>query len=182
MGVTRAFVAIPMPEDAAARLAGLTRGLTVGRRVPEENLHLTLAFLGDVTDEGLEELHETLSAIRAAPVELTFCGLGTFGDDRPRALWAAVAAAPELAALQKQVEKASRKAGLAPEARRFVPHVTLVRLKGWREDAAPLARFLADRGGAAVPPVRAVAFSLMSSRLRPEGAVYEELARYPLVG
>ena len=180
--MTRAFVAIPMPEDAAARLAGLARGLTVGRRVPEENLHLTLTFLGDATDEGLEELHDTLSGIRAAPVELHFEGLGVFGEDRPRALWAAVAADAGLMALQKQVERAARMAGLTPEARRFVPHVTLARMKGWREDAGPLARFLTERGGASVPPLRAVAFSLMSSRLRPEGAVYEELARYPLFG
>jgi 2'-5' RNA ligase len=180
--MTRAFVAIPMPEDAAARLAALVRGLAVGRRVPEENLHLTLAFLGEVTDDGLEELHDTLSGLRAAPVELRFEGLGLFGEDRPRALWAAVAADPGLAALQKQVEKAARRAGLAPEARRFVPHVTLARFKGRREDTAPLARFLEGRGGAPVPPVRAVAFSLMSSRLRPDGAVYEELARYPLMG
>jgi 2'-5' RNA ligase len=84
--------------------------------------------------------------------------------------------------LQKQVDRAARKAGLSPEARRFVPHVTLARLKGRREDAGPLARFLGERGGGTVLPVRAVAFSLMSSRLRPEGAEYEELARYPLVG
>lgn len=180
--MTRAFVAIPMPEDAAARLAGLVRGLAVGRRVPEENLHLTLAFLGEVTDAGLEELHEGLSGLRAAPVDLRFDGLGVFGDDRPRALWAAVAPDPALLDLQRQVERAIRKAGLAPEARRFVPHVTLVRLKGRREDAGPLARFLAARGAGSAPPVRAVAFSLMSSWLRPEGAVYEELARYPLMG
>lgn len=180
--MTRTFVAIPMPEDAAARLAGLVRGLTFGRRVPEENLHLTLAFLGEVPDAGLEDLHETLSAIRAAPLDLRFDGLGVFGDDRPRALWAAVAAEPGLALLHKEVERAARKAGLATEARRFVPHVTLVRFRRWREDAAPLARFLGERGGASVPPVRAVAFALMSSRLRPEGAVYEELASYPLMG
>ena len=180
--MTRAFVAIPMPEDAAARLAALVRGLTVGRRVDEENLHLTLAFLGEVTDEGLEELHETLSGIRGAPVELRFEGLGVFGEDRPRALWAAVAAEPGLRELQRQVERAVRKAGLSPEARRFVPHVTLVRLRGRREDAGPLARFLGERGSGTVPPVRAVAFSLMASRLRPEGAEYEELARYPLIG
>jgi 2'-5' RNA ligase len=171
-----------MPEDTAARLAGLVRGLPVGRRVPEENLHLTLAFLGEVADAGLEELHDALSGLRAVPVELRFEGLGVFGDDRPRALWAAVADDPELDDLHRQIGRAARKAGLAPEARRFVPHVTLARLKGQREDAAPLARFLADRGGASVPPVRAVAISLMSSRLRPEGAVYEELARYPLMG
>jgi 2'-5' RNA ligase len=180
--VTRAFVAIPMPEDAAARLAGLVRGLPVGRRVDEENLHLTLAFLGDVTDAGLEELHDTLSSIRGAPVELRFEGLGVFGEERPRALWAAVAAEARLVELQRQVERAARKAGLAPEARRFVPHVTLVRLRGRREEAEPLARFLGARGGGTVPPVRAVAFSLMASVLRPEGAEYEELARYPLVG
>ncbi len=180
--MTRTFIAIPMPEDAAARLANLVRGLSVGRRVPEENLHLTLAFLGDVSDDGLEELHDALSGIRARPVELRFQGLGTFGDDRPRAVWAAVAAEPALLDLQKQVERAARKAGLSPEVRRFVPHVTLVRMKGHREDAAPLARFLEERGAGSPPPVTAVAFSLMSSRLRPEGAVYEELARYPLMG
>lgn len=178
----RTFVAIPMPEDAAARLAGLVRGLTVGRRVDDDNLHLTLTFLGDVTDEGLEELHDTLSAIRGAPVDLRFEGLGVFGEERPRAVWAAVAADARLLELQKQVERAARKAGLSPEARRFVPHVTLARLKGRREDAAPLARFLGERGAGIVPPVRAVAFSLMSSQLRPEGAEYEELARYPLLG
>ena len=180
--MTRSFVAIPMPEDTAARLAVLVRGLTVGRKVPEDNLHLTLSFLGDVPDRGLEDLHDTLSAIRHAPVELGFAGLGVFGDDRPRALWAAVAAAPGLLDLQRQVERAARKAGLAPEARRFVPHVTLVRMKGRREDAEPLARFLAARGGAGAPPFRAFAFSLMASQLRPAGAVYEELARYPLTG
>src|SRR5512137_2553445 len=154
-----------MPEDAAARLAGLVRGLTVGRRLDEENLHLTLTFLGDVTDEGLEELHDTLSAIRGAPVELRFEGLGVFGQERPRTLWAAVAAEARLVELQRQVERAARKAGLTPDAQRFVPHVTLARLKGRREDAGPLARFLTERGGGTVPPVRAVAFSLMASRL-----------------
>lgn len=181
-GLTRAFVAIPMPEDAAARLAALARGCPVGRRVPEENLHLTLSFLGDVSDAGLEDLHDTLQAIRSGPVELSFEGLGVFGDDKPRTLWAGVAAAPGLTELQGRVERAARRAGLAPEARRFVPHVTLVRMKGRREDAEPLARYLGQRVGATVPPVRAVAFSLMASRLRPEGAEYEELARYPMVG
>lgn len=180
--MTRAFVAIPMPEDAAARLANLARGLTVGRRVGEENLHLTLAFLGEVTDEGLGELHDTLSGVRGAPVELRFTGLGVFGEDRPRTLWAAVAAEPGLLELQRQVERAARRAGLSPEARRFVPHVTLARFRGRQEDAGPLARFLGERGAATAPSLRAVAFSLMASRLRPEGAEYEELARYPLLG
>ena len=180
--MTRAFVAIPMPEDTAARLAGLARGCPVGRRMPEDNLHLTLVFLGEVSDDGLEELHDALSAVRSGPVDLRFEGLGVFGEDRPRALWAAVAADPALVALQRQVERAARRAGLSPEARRFVPHVTLVRMKGRREDAGPLANFLGERAGRTAPPLTAVAFSLMSSRLRPDGAVYEELARYPLTG
>jgi RNA 2',3'-cyclic 3'-phosphodiesterase len=181
-GMTRAFVAIPMPEDAAARLAALARGCPVGRRVPEENLHLTLCFLGDVSDAGLEEMHEALEAIRSGPVELNFEGLGVFGDEKPRALWAGVAAAPGLVELQGRVERSARRAGLTPEARRFVPHVTLVRMKGRREDTEPLARFLATRVVAAVPPVRAVAFSLIASQLHPDGARYEELARYPMIG
>ena len=101
-------------------------------------------------------MHEALSSVRSGPVELRFEGLGVFGE--------------------------ARKAGVPPEARRFVPHVTLARLKGHREDADPLARFMSEKGAGTAPPVRAVAFSLMSSRLRPEGAVYEELARYPMMG
>jgi 2'-5' RNA ligase len=180
--VTRTFVSIPMPEDTAARLANLARGCPVGRRMPEDALHLTLVFLGDLSDGQLEELHEALSSVRSGRVELRFAGLGVFGEDRPRALWAGVEPDPELVALQRAVERAVRKAGLAPEARRFVPHVTLVRMKGRREDAAALSAFLVGRVGVAVPPMRAVAFSLMSSRLRPEGAVHEELARYPMAG
>jgi RNA 2',3'-cyclic 3'-phosphodiesterase len=149
--------------------------------VPEENLHLTLAFLGEVTDDGLEELHEALSGLRAAPVELRFAGLGIFGEGRPRALWAAVAAEPGLAALQKGVERAARKAGLAPR-RAASSRMSRSRGSGACGRRRPLAPFLEAPGGATVPPVRAVAFSLMSSRLLPEGAVYEELARYPLMG
>jgi len=127
-------------------------------------------------------VHEALSSVRSGPVELRFEGLGVFGEARPRAVWAAVAPDPALTALQAAVERAARKAGVPPEARRFVPHVTLARLKGHREDADPLARFMSEKGAGTAPPVRAVAFSLMSSRLRPEGAVYEELARYPMMG
>lgn len=180
--MTRAFVAIPMPEEVAARLSRLARGLPVGRRVREENLHLTLAFLGDVSDDGLEEAHAALAAIRAAPVELRFEGLGVFGESKPRALYAAVAPAPGLVELQQSVVRAVRRAGIAPEARRFVPHVTLARFRGFDSEAVALAAFLTAHGGAGIAPVRVVAFSLMSSRLRPDGAVYEELALYPLIG
>ncbi len=170
--MTRAFVSIPMPEDTAARLAALTRGTRGGRRVPDESLHLTLAFLGDQPDGRLEDVHAALGEIRAAPVEIAFTGPGVFGT--PPVLWIGVAPGERLVALHRAVLAALRRAGVQPEARRFMPHVTLVRFPARGGDAP----FPGDRTWAPVPPFQAAGFSLMASELRPDGARYEELASY----
>ena len=66
--VMRAFLALDIPDDVAAALIRLQSGIPFGRPVPEENLHLTLAFFEDAPDHGLEALHEMLSALRMPPV------------------------------------------------------------------------------------------------------------------
>lgn len=178
--MTRSFVAIEMPEPVAEALAHRVSGLRLGRPVPPEAMHLTLAFLGEVSDDGLEELHDALSAIRAPAPDIVFDAFGHFGDPRPRALHAAVRATPALVALQAAVLRAARRAGLAPERRRFVPHVTLARFRGREEDAAPLARFIGTLPRLDLPGFRALDFALIASELHPDGARYEVLAQYPL--
>jgi len=178
----RAFLAIDLPEEVSAALTRLQAGLPVGRPVAEENLHLTLAFLGDQDEVALEGLHYELDALRAAPFALRFSGLGAFGGDRPRILFADVAPEPALTDLHRRVIGIARRAGIAVPRERFHPHVTLARFgNGAAPDvAARLRRFLTEHGDAPLPGFGATGFGLYESTLHPSGVRYELLARYAL--
>ncbi|HHL22512.1 MAG TPA: RNA 2',3'-cyclic phosphodiesterase [Aliiroseovarius sp.] len=179
--VTRAFIALSLPEDVQDTLAELGAGVPVGRPVPAENLHLTLVFLGDVTQAELAALDEALQGLRAAPAELAFQGWETLGGRHPKVL-ALAARGPE--ALQAEVLRRVRAAGLTPERRRFRPHVTLTRLprRLAQDQAARLAGFLGAAGWPDMAPVTVGQVTLFQSHLTPEGARYTPLAQYPLTG
>ena len=178
--MTRAFVAIGLPDALRDGIAALQDRLPVGRPVDPDGLHLTLAFLGKCTDAELEEVHETLSGIAEPGFPLRLSGLGTFGGARPRAVWLDVVPEPRLVALQRAVVRAVRRAGLDVPARRFMPHVTLARFrKGYAEDAA-FTRFAAAHAGAAFDPFFVSEIGLYESFLTSDGARYEVLGSYPL--
>ncbi|AVO39011.1 RNA 2',3'-cyclic phosphodiesterase [Pukyongiella litopenaei] len=174
----RAFVAIPVPDAVAASLAALQARLPGGRRVPRENLHLTLAFLDDQPEPALEELHGELGDLGAAAFDLTLAGLGVFGGDRPRLLYADIAPNTALSDLHRAVMGAARRAGMQLPRRRFHPHVTLARFGAG--DAAGLGGFIAAHGATPLPGFRATGFGLYRSILRPDGAVHDMLAGYNL--
>ncbi|MCZ3030393.1 RNA 2',3'-cyclic phosphodiesterase, partial [Acinetobacter baumannii] len=91
--------------------------------------HVTLRFLGDVEIPVAEDVLEALAEMRLrATLTVTLDGLGIFGGDRPRALYASVAPSPDLIDLQAEQERLVRRAGVEPERRKFTPHVTLARL------------------------------------------------------
>lgn len=176
----RAFAAVPLPEEVQERLGVLMQMLPLPRRLPEENLHLTLAFLGEVPEPVLEEVHYALEAVAAPRFTLSLRGVGTFGGDRPRAVYAGVVPEPALDRLQAKVATAARRAGAQVEARRFVPHVTLARLRPGQVEPARLERALLDTAGFATEAFAVDSFVLYRSHLGHERAVYEELAHYPL--
>lgn len=178
----RTFVAIALPEGIRDDLAALQRGLAIGRPVPPENLHLTLAFLGDQTDEALEEAHLALSGLRAAAFDVQLAGVDVLGEQAPRLVFAGVAPNPALAQLERAAVQALRAAGLRFARQRFRPHVTIARLSGapgWSEIGA-LRHYLAGHAGFRPPPFRVDGFGLWRSHLSRKGARYEELARYAL--
>lgn len=177
----RAFLAIDLPDEVAVRLADLQARLRVGHVVPPENLHLTVAFLGDQTEGGLEELHFLLERLSARPFPLTFGPLACFGGGAPRSLHAEIRPAPELAALQRQVMGALHSAGIETGRRRFRPHVTLARLprRMSADEEAALVRYLATFAAAPLPDFTARSLTLYRSTLRPDGAVHDLLAAYP---
>jgi len=178
----RAFLAIDLPDEIAAALALAQAGLKAGRPVPRDNLHLTLAFLGDQPEFALTELDHELTALRYPSFELRFTGFGTFGNMQPRSLYADIGASPELAGLHKAIRGAVRRAGIVLPHQRYVPHVTIARFRREQADMAAAAVATLMRGS---PDFRAGPFAvrdvvLFGSTLNPDGAQHEALARYPL--
>src|SRR5690606_41886172 len=86
----RCFIAIPVPVPASARLMAIQAGLPLGAPVPEENLHLTLAFLGDMSLPALEAVDDELSTLRSEAFDLEIAGLGTYGGAIPAVVYAGV--------------------------------------------------------------------------------------------
>lgn len=179
----RVFVAIMLPEEVAARLGALQDELGCGRSVAAENLHLTLAFAGEIDRMQAGELDAALDAIRLPGFWLAPAGIGVFGPaERPEAVVVGLRPEPGLEALVRAVAAAARAAGLVLPRRRFRAHVTLARFG--RDFGAPeagrLGRFLQARGDLVLHPFEVTGFSMIRSHLRAEGPIYEELAAYPL--
>ncbi len=176
----RLFLAVPVPDDRVGELVRLQHGLRIGRRTAPESFHVTLAFLGEVDEVRAGTLAESLMAERLEAAEITLRGTGHFGGDKPRLVYAGVEATPALDRLATRLGRTARQSGIEVEARRFVPHVTLARLRGWREDAAPVAAFEAETQLFRLPTFRPLAVTLYESHLHPEGARHDPLAAFPL--
>jgi RNA 2',3'-cyclic 3'-phosphodiesterase len=174
----RLFTGLEIPADIGSKLAALRGGLPGARWIDPSDYHITLRFLGDVDGRTAREVMHYLDDIAGQPIELALEGLESFGGDKPRAVFAKARPHPMLLSLQADHERLMRQCGLAPETRKFRPHVTLARLR----DAASIdvARYLA--GSAIISPLKFVAsrFVLFSSRDSVGGGPYVIEAAYPL--
>jgi len=176
--VLRLFVGIGFPPELKLRLSLLCSGIPKARWVDPGNMHLTLRFIGEISEDVAADVDEALTRLRARQFALQLAGTGVFGGERPRNLWAGVERNPELDALRDKVERALTRAGLPPEPRKFAPHVTLARLQNPPLDK--LAEFLAAHAGFRAEPLPVEAFSLIASYPTKAGSVYEDQADYPL--
>ena len=179
----RLFVGLELPETHREALAALRRPMGGARWVATENFHLTLRFVGEIDEDGAQDLDACLAAIAAPGFVVRLQGAGTFGNGRrTRAVWAGVAPAPGLAALQSKVERAAQRAGCAPEGRKFAPHVTLARAGRGNGPvpAAQLSAFLDAHAGLDLPAFEVTSFALFSSVLTRDGPHYAVEARYDL--
>lgn len=174
----RLFTGLEIPEPLTERLTHLRSGLNGARWISEENYHITLRFIGDVDDPLADDVASALAKIRAQRFSVRINGLGSFGGRKPRAIWAAIEAGSELEALYKANESAARAASLPPEKRKFIPHVTLARLKGM--SAKAVASYLEANGGFSTTPFEVERFVLYSSRPGSGGGPYVVEEAYPL--
>ncbi len=165
----RLFIAILLDEalldaltefQAALRESGLR-----GRFAPRENLHLTLAFIGEYGSP--DAVADAMTAIPFRPFPLRLEGVGNFGD----LYWAGLAESPALAACARRLRRSLAEREIPYDRKRFSPHITLVRKAEFHgETALP---DIAPPTGEMI--VRAI--SLMRSERGKRGMIYTELAR-----
>ena len=184
----RLFIAIDLDEAArdaiAAEQARLKKAL--GDRsslkwVRDEQMHLTLVFLGEVPDDGAPRLIETIGRrIDRPSFDASFEGVGVFPPHgAPRVLWVGVAdGAQEMIAVQRELAGRVRQLGVVLEDRPYHPHLTLAR---WRESGAADRRRVGEATKATtIARVHVDHATLYRSRLSPSGSTYTPLARATL--
>lgn len=175
----RLFTALEIPPSLAADLSSLRGGLPGARWIDAENYHITLRFIGDIDDAKAHDVRHTLEAIRRNAFTLTLDQLASFGGDRPRAIIVRARTEPALIELQAEQERLLRRIGIPPESRKFLPHVTLARLRGASTSA--VATYLASRGYFPSMRLEAARFVLFSSRNSVGGGPYVVESDYPLL-
>jgi 2'-5' RNA ligase len=176
----RLFTGIEIPPEVREELARIRRPLPGGRWTEPENLHLTLRFVGDLDNPRATEFADRLADIEADAFELRLAGLGTFGGNEPRSIWAGVEASPQLEALARANDRAARAAGLPPDGRQFKPHVTIARLKFAGPDE--IARVLQRIGAFRTQPFLVARFVLFSAKPKTGGGPYAVEEAFTLRG
>jgi RNA 2',3'-cyclic 3'-phosphodiesterase len=178
----RLFIAIELPETCKKELGRLRAPEIPGARwVPAEQIHLTLAFLGEVDEETSKRLISRLNLIEAQGFELCLAGTGCFPDRRrPRVLWVGVRKEPLLADLATKIHDTVLACDIPQEERPFSPHLTLARLKF--PAAAEAGAFLDKHSTFELEPFPVAEFILFQSRLSPKGAEHIPLKSFPVAG
>lgn len=159
----RVFIAVQLSDEMKAAIIGtmheLKKAGVRGSFVPAQNLHLTLAFIGEIKD--IEPVKAALEGVKAKPFKLSFSEMNTFGD----LLWVGLKGNQGLSALAKEVRAALDRAGIAYDSKKFVPHITIVRnMSGsYHHVPAPKGEMMVKR------------ISVMKSEVRDGKRVYTEL-------
>ncbi|MGL4196726.1 MAG: RNA 2',3'-cyclic phosphodiesterase, partial [Allorhizobium sp.] len=148
------------------------------RWIDVENYHITLRFIGDVDGRTADEIVDRLDRIDRPEFSLTLNGIGSFGSKKPHSIWAGVSPAPELYALQGEIERICQRIGLPPDPRKFTPHVTLARLKASRVE--DVVHYLSGRSDFHTMPFSIGRFVLLSSRESVGGGPYLTEEVFPL--
>jgi 2'-5' RNA ligase len=176
----RLFVALSIPDTVARGLMLLQGGVPGARWQAREQLHLTLRFIGEVDGRDARALDDALSGIDAPAFELEMHGVGQFGNKQPHSLWAATRRNDLLNHLQRKVDTAIRRVGQPQDAHKFMPHVTLARLR--HPDLDKVRQWLSDHALFTSTPFEVGAFCLYSSKLTSDGSIYRVEQQYPLRG
>jgi 2'-5' RNA ligase len=172
--MNRLFVALELPADVKAALIACMGGVAGARWQRDDQLHLTLRYLGEVDRHTAQDISAALGRVNVKPFTAELGDPGLFEHrGRVDSLWVAVRPAEQLAALAKAVNAALAGVGIAPEPRAFVPHISVARgrtmlgVKGWPLATIPRLHWTVS------------GFALWDSQLGHDGSDYSVLSRWP---
>ncbi len=150
--------------------------------VRPENFHITLAFLGDLTEERISSLSDKLErvAVLCTPFTIEFSGVGVFRTIRnPSVIWIGLKPSIPLNTLKYQIDEILHKEDLPVESGDFSPHLTFARLKT-RKYLKEIHQLVEKHKNKELESLRIESFAFNQSILKPSGAVYRPIAVYPM--
>jgi len=174
----RLFVAIRPPEDVRDLLIDAMDDSPALRWVGDEQLHLTLRFIGEVERPVANDIAAALDRVRSSNFQIRISGAGKFEKRSGGALWAGVEPKTPVVGLAAKVERALQQVGLEPEHRAFSPHITLARWN--RRNSEAVEAFLRRNSDLHSDPFDVDRFVLFESKLSRHGPLYEEIAAFAL--
>ncbi len=175
----RLFTAVPIPGRIKSFLHMMGRSLPGARAVPEDQIHITLRFIGEVEGGLFHDIRENLIGVSGKPFHLAIRGVGHFPPrGKPRILWAGLEPSEQLITLKRRIDASLIGCGLPPDSRKFAPHVTFARLNN--PPVNRLTSFLAGNAFLEFESFQVTYFDLYSSKLSAKGAQHSLEASYSL--
>jgi 2'-5' RNA ligase len=178
----RLFVAIDLPESVRDDIGDIYEAIHGARWTPENQLHLTLRFIGDVDGKAAADIDSALRKIKFEPFNMRLKSTGFFPPrGEPRILWCGVEANDELMRLRKHIERALvTEAKLPSDPKKFHPHITIARLNG--SPPQKLADFMTTNALFESEEFEVPEFCLYSSVLKRDGALHIKETQYKFFG
>jgi len=181
MELIRSFIAFDIGEASVLRNLAKVQDVLLGtgadlKIVKPENIHITLRFLGDVTAEMVDKIHNEMGQVQFHPFEVNVKGVGVFPNPRHiSVVWTGIReGANELRAIFDQLEPRLQALGFTPDSKGFSPHLTVARVRTGRNRDA-LAEQLRTLEGFEFGTVKAECLRLKRSVLTPQGPIYSVL-------
>ncbi len=176
----RSFIAIDVEESLRPKIAEIQDTIAQTnakiRFVKPENVHYTLKFLGNISTQDVDEIFELLKTIPFKSFILEIGDVGCFPNlRRPRVIWMGTGkGSEEISLIANNIVSKLKNLGFKPEKKKFVPHLTIGRVKFVKNRQA-LAKRLTELTGVEIGTMNVETIRLKKSQLTPEGPIYSTL-------
>ncbi|MDP2921540.1 MAG: RNA 2',3'-cyclic phosphodiesterase [Candidatus Omnitrophota bacterium] len=178
----RAFIAVEIDQPSRQKISSLISGLKKSNAdvkwITEDQMHLTLKFLGNIDEGKIHEISSALSSISHdfKPFEITLSDIGAFPNlDHPRVIWIEIEKGADLLkTLAGKIDSRLEKLGFQKETREFKAHLTLGRVRT-SKNMPQLVKIINETQFAPETGVKINELILFQSTLTPKGTIYTKL-------